>query len=340
MTSRDKRFIEKRKHDRESCNLETIYTCQGRINKDVVKNICGSGMFIETQNAFPLGQWLTLTFSHPQKGDPIKISGTIAWKCPQGIGVRFQKDLTEREVLLDDKKIQEESKHLKKSNLAKDEFNASFVYKIWKSRWKLGGKYFSRDRTYVDYGYRIGKAATQATLLLLCTASGFAGFLYLCRTIWALYIATPTGNVFLGKIVGNKQTILDVLDQNLITFSLEITISAFLVCLVLSAIFQFLFIARYLYFPRGILGKTIFWGFCMTAAVATYIQPRFDFNEWSTAFAVALIPTLCVFPSCFKFADDLVPDIGDLVQAVKMSSGKILRFMGQTINSSSDREEK
>ena len=188
--------------------------------------------------------------------------------------------------------------NMKKSSLAKDEFYPGPVSRIWRSGNKLCRKYFSRDRIFIDYGYRIGKSVIQAAFLVLCTACAVAVLLYLCRAFWMLYTVTPAGKIFLKKIVHNKQIILEVLNQNFITFSLEITIAAFLVCLVLTAFFQFVLIARYFYFPRRFLGKTFFWGFCMTAAVATDFQSRFEFDKWDTAFIVALVPTLCVVPGC------------------------------------------
>ena len=46
--------------------------------------------------------------------------------------------------------------NMKTNNLAKGGFYPGLVYNIWKSGRKLGRKYFSRERIYVDYGYVVG----------------------------------------------------------------------------------------------------------------------------------------------------------------------------------------
>ena len=62
-----------------------------RVFEDFVRNISAGGLYIETSLVSELGQQLNMTFSHPESGNPIKVSGKIVRVDSGGIGVRFNK---------------------------------------------------------------------------------------------------------------------------------------------------------------------------------------------------------------------------------------------------------
>ena len=81
---------EKRKYPRRSMLIDITYSSdQRRIFEDFVRNISAGGLFIETNLLSEIGQKLTMTFSHPSSGDPIKVSGKIIRVDSGGIGVKF-----------------------------------------------------------------------------------------------------------------------------------------------------------------------------------------------------------------------------------------------------------
>jgi len=83
---------EKRKYPRKSTLINITYSSdQRRIFEDFVRNISAAGLFIETNLLSELGQKLTMTFSHPGSGDPIKVLGKVIRVDSQGIGVKFNK---------------------------------------------------------------------------------------------------------------------------------------------------------------------------------------------------------------------------------------------------------
>jgi len=83
---------EKRKYPRKSTLMEITYSSdQRRVFEDFVRNISAGGLFIETNLVTELGQKLTMTFSHPGSGDPIKVLGKIIRVDSGGIGVKFNK---------------------------------------------------------------------------------------------------------------------------------------------------------------------------------------------------------------------------------------------------------
>ena len=87
---------EKRKYPRKSTLIDITYSSdQRRIFEDFVRNISAGGLFIETNLLSELGQKLTMTFSHPSSGDPIKVLGKVIRVDSEGIGVKFNKLLSE-----------------------------------------------------------------------------------------------------------------------------------------------------------------------------------------------------------------------------------------------------
>ena len=87
---------EKRKYPRKSTLMEITYSSdQRRVFEDFVRNISAGGLFIETNLVTELGQKLTMTFSRPGSGDPVKILGKIIRVDSGGIGVKFNKLLSD-----------------------------------------------------------------------------------------------------------------------------------------------------------------------------------------------------------------------------------------------------
>jgi len=87
---------EKRKYPRRSTLIDITYSSdQRRIFEDFVRNISADGLFIETNLLSELGQKLTMTFSHPGSGAPIKVLGKVIRVDSGGIGVKFNKLLSD-----------------------------------------------------------------------------------------------------------------------------------------------------------------------------------------------------------------------------------------------------
>ena len=87
---------EKRKYPRKSTLIDITYSSdQRRIFEDFVRNISAGGLFIETNLVTELGQKLAMTFSHPGSGDPIKVLGKVIRVDSGGIGVKFNKLLSD-----------------------------------------------------------------------------------------------------------------------------------------------------------------------------------------------------------------------------------------------------
>ena len=186
--------------------------------------------------------------------------------------------------------------------------------------------FLKQKNPYVRYGCKLWGIMIRAILLLFTTIAVSIGLLYFCEMLWYIYILTPVGKRFVTMSTGTSQVIFKILRIDFVSMSIEVTIAAFTICMLISAICQVLYIARYLYLPRSFFGKIALWGLPLAAAVATRIQHIYGFEDWSTAYAVAFVPTLCVFAGCFKFTSELLPEIGDLIRKAALISKQIIKF--------------
>jgi Tfp pilus assembly protein PilZ len=85
----DWRLGDRRRYPRKPCSISVTYTVEDSTFTDIIKNICPGGVFIETSEAFTVGQEVTVTFSPSHEAEPIACNGKIVWDGPKGIGVKF-----------------------------------------------------------------------------------------------------------------------------------------------------------------------------------------------------------------------------------------------------------
>ena len=91
---------EKREFVRSPVDIPAEFIVQGRLYQGRIKNInkggwiirdvSKSGVFIETEMSFSIGQNVSMTYQSPSFGERNRI-GQIVWISPQGIGVKFEK---------------------------------------------------------------------------------------------------------------------------------------------------------------------------------------------------------------------------------------------------------
>ena len=195
-----------------------------------------------------------------------------------------------------------------------------------KIRGHVCAHFLTQTNPYFRYMRKIWDIMIRAILLLLITAAVNMVLLYFFKMLWYTYVLTPVGQRFVTTSTETSQVILDILRIDFLSLSIKVTIAAFTICMLISTICQLFYIARYLYLSRSFFGKIVIWGLPLAAAVATHIQPIYGFEEWRTAYAVAFLPTLCVFGGCFKFTRELLPEIGDLIRKVPLISNQIIKL--------------
>jgi hypothetical protein len=89
------KFDEKRKYPRKQTFVWTECSASTRFFTDFIQNLSVSGLYIETQLPFFVGEELSMTFSLPGADAPIKITGKIVRIDSNGIGVQFDELLSD-----------------------------------------------------------------------------------------------------------------------------------------------------------------------------------------------------------------------------------------------------
>ena len=79
----------KRQFPRTRFRGDVHFAARNRFFRGFIQNISSNGAFIETREAFSVGQPITLAFSLPNGQDHIKIKGEVVRILAPGIGVRF-----------------------------------------------------------------------------------------------------------------------------------------------------------------------------------------------------------------------------------------------------------
>jgi len=75
---------------RKAHNIPISYATQNRIYSDNIADISRSGLFIETNRPFNIGEEIILSFNMHGYDRPFKIKGNIVRSNQQGIGVQFK----------------------------------------------------------------------------------------------------------------------------------------------------------------------------------------------------------------------------------------------------------
>ena len=79
----------RRNHPRKACSMRVTYFTKDWGFIDSIANISTGGVFIETNETFAVGEQMKLVFWPPNRKEPIKAEGQVAWSPPKGIGVKF-----------------------------------------------------------------------------------------------------------------------------------------------------------------------------------------------------------------------------------------------------------
>jgi len=170
-----------------------------------------------------------------------------------------------------------------------------------------------------DYFRKVMEIAVRSILLLIGTAVLNLIVLHFYNILWHIYRLTHIGRKFIIDQPKLTQLITGIFNDNIIDIAVESTFSAFSICIIICAICQVFYITRYLFNPQNSITKLLLWGLPLTAVVSMYMNDILEFEHWSYTFPLTIVPTLCVFTYCFKFTEDLLPEIGDVFLKIFLS---------------------
>ncbi len=86
-SQKQKSFKEKRKFPRIIVEYDTDVSS----NRGVVLNMSPAGVFIATDEPFLEGAKMGITFPSINDSPYFMVSGSVVWRKPKGIGVKFEK---------------------------------------------------------------------------------------------------------------------------------------------------------------------------------------------------------------------------------------------------------
>jgi len=132
----------------------------------------------------------------------------------------------------------------------------------------------------------------------------------LCKLSWYSYLVTPIGQLYPYYFPERARIMNTLLGQDLFLFPMILTGIALLLGLLAGAVCRLLHITRYGYTSRALLVRIALFALPLTAVAAVFTQAAFAIPHWGAAYGAALLPTLLVFPFCFKSTDFLLPEIG------------------------------
>ena len=74
---------------RNQCLIASEFGYFGNVDSALIKNLNGSGAFVETGKRFSVGEVVRLKFPLHYLDPPIELTGVVAWTGSDGVGVKF-----------------------------------------------------------------------------------------------------------------------------------------------------------------------------------------------------------------------------------------------------------
>lgn len=85
----DPGMINDRSDSRNLCLIASEFGYFGSVHSALIRNLNGSGAFVETKKVFRVGQAIWLKFPLHYLDPPVEVTGVIAWTGSNGVGVKF-----------------------------------------------------------------------------------------------------------------------------------------------------------------------------------------------------------------------------------------------------------
>lgn len=170
---------------------------------------------------------------------------------------------------------------------------------VWKHKLQRAGREFGIWNRSLFYSL--------VEILILCatTVIIFVTVISFLKVLWHLYLQTPLGRKFTAEMsLLAECRLAQLLDKDLMLFSIEVTVTALLACLALSAICQVLALRRLLYEGHGIVNRFL-WTLVFSAASAY----SYSHNDFPVAFAICFLPSICMFATCMTVSARLLPEL-------------------------------
>jgi hypothetical protein len=156
----------------------------------------------------------------------------------------------------------------------------------------------------------------------VCFALNIA-LLYFVQMLFGFYLKTPMGPEFIASNPELMDTIKKLTGMGFEQLSIPLTLTAFITCLGIMAACKLFFLARYIT-PMGTIGRLIACALPISAVVAMMMPESVPVGGWAMAYGLSVFPTMVMFNICFTIADELLPELDDVLAFFqkKEDSGK------------------
>ena len=146
-------------------------------------------------------------------------------------------------------------------------------------------------------------------IILFAVTAVLAGILLsLLEAFWYLYLETPVGIKYTANPSRLSPHLLTQLfKRDLFLFSIEIATATMAACLIISVASQILALRRYCYLGRGLLNRIIV--LLLFSAAGAYKLSHTSRIDLLVAFAISIVPSLCLFPSCMNISARILPEL-------------------------------
>jgi len=85
----DPELLHDRSDIRNQCLIASEFGYFGNVDSALIKNLNGTGAFVETGKRFSVGEVVRLKFPLHYLDPPVELTGVIAWTGSDGVGVKF-----------------------------------------------------------------------------------------------------------------------------------------------------------------------------------------------------------------------------------------------------------
>jgi len=85
----DPALLHDRSDIRNQCLIASEFGYFGNVDSALIKNLNGTGAFVETGKRFSVGEVVRLKFPLHYLDPPVELTGVIAWTGSDGVGVKF-----------------------------------------------------------------------------------------------------------------------------------------------------------------------------------------------------------------------------------------------------------
>lgn len=146
-------------------------------------------------------------------------------------------------------------------------------------------------------------------VLYLTAALCFLLVFGLVNYFWFTFRHTPVGGMFLhSHPPAALMAILTATNTNLLPLALQFSLDTAATCLLFGLVCQLLAITRYCYTGRGLMTRLLWFALCAAISSLAALQTRHQF-DFTTGFALALVPASCLAGGCLEFTGHLLPEI-------------------------------